>query len=46
VKVSKENGTVEHLVAGDAATLVYLAGQACITPHVWLSRTDRLEGRG
>jgi bifunctional non-homologous end joining protein LigD len=23
------------------ATLVYLADQACITPHVWLSRADR-----
>jgi bifunctional non-homologous end joining protein LigD len=34
---------VEHVVAEDAATLVYLAGQACITLHPWLSRTDKLE---
>ena len=29
--------------ARNAATLVYLAGQACITLHPWLSRRDRLE---
>jgi bifunctional non-homologous end joining protein LigD len=29
------------VLAGDAATLVYLAGQNVITPHVWLSRADR-----
>ena len=40
--VSKEGGEVEHVVCDDAATLVYLANQACITPHVWLSRVDRL----
>jgi bifunctional non-homologous end joining protein LigD len=43
VEVPKEGGTVEHVVARDAATLVYLAGQACITPHCWLSRADRLD---
>jgi bifunctional non-homologous end joining protein LigD len=40
--VEKKGGSVEHVVAADAATLVYLAGQACITPHPWLSRVDRL----
>jgi bifunctional non-homologous end joining protein LigD len=40
-RVPKRGGTVEHVVARDAATLVYLADQACITPHAWLSRTDR-----
>jgi bifunctional non-homologous end joining protein LigD len=43
VRVPKKGGSVEHVVAGDAATLVYLAGQACITPHAWLSRSDRLD---
>ena len=43
VRVRKEGGTVEHVVARDAETLVYLAGQACITLHRWLSRADRLE---
>jgi bifunctional non-homologous end joining protein LigD len=43
VTVPKEDGEVEHVVARDADTLVYLADQACITPHAWLSRADRLE---
>jgi bifunctional non-homologous end joining protein LigD len=42
VEVPKEGGTVSHVVCDDAATLVYLAGQACITPHAWTSRADRL----
>jgi bifunctional non-homologous end joining protein LigD len=43
VEVPKEGGKVAHVVARDAATLVYLAGQAVITPHCWLSRADRLD---
>jgi bifunctional non-homologous end joining protein LigD len=43
VAVPKKDGTVEHVVARDAATLVYLAGQAVITLHAWLSRADRLD---
>jgi bifunctional non-homologous end joining protein LigD len=39
----KKGGSVEHVVARDAATLVYLAGQAALTLHRWLSRTDRLD---
>ena len=41
VTLSKRDGTVTHVVCNTAATLVYLASQACITPHVWLSRADR-----
>ncbi len=41
-QVKKKGGTVTHVVCENAATLVYLANQACIVPHVWLSRTDRL----
>ncbi|MEK0100676.1 non-homologous end-joining DNA ligase [Streptomyces sp. A475] len=43
VEVPKEGGTVVHTVCDDTATLVYLADQACITPHRWLSRTDRTD---
>ena len=43
VTVPKQGGTVTHVVVNEAATLVYLANQACITPHVWLSRADRPE---
>jgi len=39
--VAKEGGHLRQLVIDDAATLVYLADQGCITPHVWLSRSDR-----
>jgi bifunctional non-homologous end joining protein LigD len=42
VEVSKEGGTVVHAVATDSDTLPYLAGQNAITPHVWLSRADRI----
>jgi bifunctional non-homologous end joining protein LigD len=39
--VEKRGGTVTHALANDAATLVYLAGQNVVTPHLWLSRADR-----
>lgn len=39
--VKKVGGTVKHVVCNDVATLVYLANQACITLHPWLSRADR-----
>lgn len=42
VTVEKEGGSVTHAVAGNEATLVYLANQGTITPHVWLSRIDAL----
>ncbi len=38
--VPKEDGTVRHVLCNDAATLIYLANQAMVTPHVWLSRID------
>ncbi|MDW5597167.1 non-homologous end-joining DNA ligase [Conexibacter stalactiti] len=34
---------VTHVVAADAATLVYLANQAAVTLHAWTSRRDRLD---
>ncbi|HSR69392.1 MAG TPA: non-homologous end-joining DNA ligase [Acidobacteriota bacterium] len=42
VEVPKEGGTVRHVVCNDAATLVYLANQGCLTPHIWLGRRDDL----
>ena len=39
--LAKQNGTVRYVVGDDTATLVYLAGQAVITPHTWLSRIDK-----
>lgn len=37
----KKDGKVTHVVVDSAATLVYLANQGCITPHLALSRADR-----
>jgi bifunctional non-homologous end joining protein LigD len=42
-RLEKQDGEVEHVVAEDAATLVYLANQACVTLHVGLSRLDRID---
>jgi bifunctional non-homologous end joining protein LigD len=40
VTVPKKGGSLTQVVAENAATLVYLAGQNVITPHIWLSRAD------
>jgi bifunctional non-homologous end joining protein LigD len=37
----RRGGDVTHAVGGEAATLVWLANQNCITPHAWQSRADR-----
>lgn len=42
VEVDKKDGKIVHVLCNDGATLVYLANQNTITPHVWLSRVDRL----
>lgn len=39
----RAGGHVTHVTIDNATTLVYLAGQAVITPHVWLSRGDHPE---
>lgn len=35
-------GVVDYPVINNAASLVYVANLACITPHLWLSRIDKL----
>ncbi|MFI1100653.1 non-homologous end-joining DNA ligase [Streptomyces melanogenes] len=40
-ELPKEDGTVTYAVCDDTATLLYLAGQACVTPHRFLSKADR-----
>jgi bifunctional non-homologous end joining protein LigD len=42
VTVAKRGGTVGHVVINRPETLVFLAGQNCVTPHLWLSRADRI----
>ena len=39
-EVAKRGGALIQAVAENAATLVYLAAQNVITPHIWLSRID------
>jgi bifunctional non-homologous end joining protein LigD len=43
VRVGKEGGEVEHAVCDNPATLVYLANQACIEIHGFLSRVGKLD---
>jgi bifunctional non-homologous end joining protein LigD len=43
VTVETSGGEQEQVVVSDARTLVYLAGQGCITPHTWLSRRGALD---
>ncbi len=42
VEVPKAGGTITHALISNADSLVYLVGQNTITPHVWLSRADRV----
>jgi bifunctional non-homologous end joining protein LigD len=42
VEAEKRGGTVNHAVVTNADGLVYLVGQNTITPHIWLSRADKL----
>ena len=42
VEVPKQGGSVVHVMANRADTLVYLAGQNAVTLHHWPSRADRL----
>ena len=39
----RRGGSIEHVLAQDAATLRWLANQNCITPHVWTARRDMLD---
>ncbi len=40
VEVGKKGGSNTQVLAQQPATLVYLAGQNVVTPHIWLSRVD------
>ncbi len=42
-ELKKEGGSITQVVGNDAATLVYLANQSCITPHLSLFRIDDVE---
>jgi bifunctional non-homologous end joining protein LigD len=40
--VPKKDGTVHHLIIRDTRSLLWMANQNTITPHVWTSRVPRL----
>ncbi len=42
VEVPKKGGTVHHPIVTDTRSLLWLANQNCITPHVWTSRAPDL----
>jgi bifunctional non-homologous end joining protein LigD len=37
----RKGGEIEKVVGGEAATLVWMANQNCVTPHAWTARSDR-----
>ena len=41
-EVPKKDGTVHHLLVNDTRSLLWMANQNCITPHVWISRVPNL----
>lgn len=43
IPIKGDGGSQSQVVCDQTATLVYLANQACITPHIWLSRRDELD---
>jgi len=42
VEVPKKDGTVHHPLVRDTRSLLWLANQNCITPHVWISRAPNV----
>jgi bifunctional non-homologous end joining protein LigD len=42
VEVPKKDGTVHHPIVTDTRSLLWIANQNCITPHVWSSRAPDL----
>jgi bifunctional non-homologous end joining protein LigD len=42
VEVPKKDGTLHHPIVTDTRSLLWLANQNCITPHVWTSRAPDL----
>lgn len=41
VEVPKHGGSVTHIVCDNTETLVYIANQGCLTPHVGLQKIDK-----
>lgn len=42
-KIEKADGEIiEQVMCNNPETLVYIANQLCITPHIWLSKIDKI----
>jgi bifunctional non-homologous end joining protein LigD len=41
-RIAEEGGSLQQVICDKPATLIYLAGQACIELHAFLSRLDRI----
>lgn len=39
----QEGGTIHYVVCNNKQTLTYLANQACIVIHIWLSKMDKID---
>ena len=39
----KDGEIVKHAIINNQASLVYLANYGCLTPHVWLSKNNKLD---
>ena len=42
IEVPKKGGVVHHPIVADTRSLLWIANQNCITPHVWTSRAPDL----
>ncbi len=43
VEVPKKDGTVRHALINDTRSLLWMANQNCVTPHVWTAREPELQ---
>lgn len=43
VTLPKGDGRLDYILPNNSATLAYIAEQGCITPHLGLSRVDRID---
>jgi bifunctional non-homologous end joining protein LigD len=43
VKVATSDKKIDMLLCNGVDTLLYIVNQACLTPHLWLSRKDKLD---
>lgn len=43
IEKKSEQGVTNYVVCNNVATLAYIAGQGCITSHIWVTKIDKLE---